>query len=251
MDPCSSPARIHSDTPDQVGGADQARLWAELRCDHPRARPEAPAGQGALEPLALKATSPLALAFGNGHLFMAWYDDTQLHFISSSDRVAFELATLRDFPDLFAYSAPLLSYQEGKLFLASTTTDGVVHLLSSTDDGAHFSAPVTLPMSSNGHPALLWEKLTGSEAISYSWVWSDRVSTYSGPLRISTGRVGEFSIFTGTRPLSALEANPSISAAKFKGSWYVAWSDVAGSLPNVARYSSGELVTYGLASSAP
>jgi hypothetical protein len=202
---------------------------------------------GALEPLALKATSSLALAFGDHRLFMAWYDDLGLHFISSSDGVAFELDSLRDFPDFFGYSAPLLSYQDGQLFLAATTTDGLVHLMVSSDAGAHFSSPTTLPMSSNGHPALLWQKLTNDTGVSYSWLWSEHSSGYGGPLRMSTGRIGDFSLFTGTRPLEAITADPSVSATNFKGAWYVAWSDSSG-VPNVARYSSGELVTYGLAS---
>jgi hypothetical protein len=203
---------------------------------------------GALEPLALKATSSLALAFGDHRLFMAWYDDLGLHFISSSDGVAFELDSLREFPDLFAYSAPLLSYQEGQLFLAATTTDGLVHLMVSSDTGAHFSPPTTLPLSSNGHPALLWQKLTNGDEVSYSWLWSEHSGKYDGKLRMSTGRIGELSLFTGTRPLAAITANPSVSATSFKGAWYVAWSDSPSGVPNVARYSSGELVTYGLAS---
>ncbi|HET9959985.1 MAG TPA: hypothetical protein VFQ61_36080 [Polyangiaceae bacterium] len=203
--------------------------------------------EGEIAPLELKAASPLALAFGHGRLFMAWYDEAHLRFISSSDGIAFDLSTLREFPEFFAFHAPVLTYQDGNLFLVSTTTDGSVHLLVSNDDGATFAEPITLPMSSNGHPALLWDTLTGADAPpSYTWLWSAKSASTDGVLSASTGLAGDYTSFTGTRALGAIRTHPSISAARFKGAWHIAWLNLADSLPNVARYSSGELVTYGL-----
>jgi hypothetical protein len=209
------------------------------------------AASGTPEPLSTVAISSPALAYGNHRLFLAYHEDNRIVVLSSPDGLKFDPSTRVIIPSEFSsFQAPALAHLNGKLYLMSTDYNGHTKVFVSTDDGANFTAPTLLPTSSAGHPALLMLNPQGTNEPDLHVLWSDMTDT-ADPSRIKIASVvdGDFSRLARSHEFSADQARESMSAAWFKNAWYISWMGI-GSVnhPNVARYSPGELVTYGLRS---
>jgi len=206
---------------------------------------------GTPEPLAAAPISAPALAYGNHRLFLAYHEDYVIVVLSSQDGSTFDPSTRVNIPlDYPSYRAPALAYLNGKLYVTSTDLFQHVKLYVSADDGANFTGPTMLPILSEGHPALLMLNPQGGNEPDLHLLWSDTTSTTADKSRIKIGSAvaGDFSRLARSHEFFADLAQTSISATLFKDAWYVAWMGVGSTNhPNVARYSPGELVTYGLA----
>jgi len=204
---------------------------------------------GMPELLSSAAISAPALTYGNHRLFLAYHEqDNGIVVFSSRDGSTFDPSTRVSIPlPLSSYRTPALAYLNGKLYLTSTDTSQHVRLFVSADDGASFTGPTLLPISSEGHPALLMLNPQGANESDLHLLWSDTTnSADTGRIKIASV-AGDFSRLARSHEFLADQAYQSISATQFKDAWYVAWMGVgATNLPNVARYSPGELVTYGL-----
>ena len=97
------------------------------------------------------------------------------------------------------------------------------------------------------HPALLAfdPQAEGNTEPDLQLVWADSNSTDNGRIKLASIIDGNFQQLSRAHRLEAEQAQFSISAAKFRGAWYLAWLGISPH-PNVARYTPGELVTYGL-----
>ena len=186
-----------------------------------------------------------ALAYGNGRLFLAWHTDSGLEVVSGVEGAEFDLATRVTLEGYHSWSAPLLAYQAGKLYLASADYDGHVNLFVSTDEGAHWAEPSLLPMLSAGHPALVSFEDDEPEQVLF---WTSALSSGASEGQIAAAtRPGFAGDFSRLHVFQEDSAQRSVSAAFFRGSAYIAWMGTGGApQPNVARYSTGGLVTYGL-----
>ncbi|MFZ5897017.1 MAG: hypothetical protein ACOY0T_38520 [Myxococcota bacterium] len=204
------------------------------------------------EPVTLEYTASTApaLVYGNGRLFLAWHDeDSTLHIISSADGVSFDTSTHVILPGHFSYAAPALSYLNGKLYVISTDNEHRLKLFVSSDDGLHFEGPTVLGMLSSGHPALFSLDPQGSTTPDFNLLWTDvpDVGRSSGRIKIASAPAGDVTKFGRTHQFESDTADFGINATWFKGGLHFAWLGVADTNhPNVARYSPGELVTYGL-----
>jgi hypothetical protein len=202
-------------------------------------------------PLSVVASTSPALAFANGRLFMAWHDERGLYVMSSPDGESFDTSTLVSFPGYTSYAAPALRYLNGQLYLVTTSADRNTNLFVSSDAGAHFGGPTVLPMQSRGHPALFASDAGGASApdLLLAWVHTESATATSGDSQIATSPGGTLVGFGRNHVLASDQAEYSVSGTDFKGSSYLAWLGTGDAHhPNVARYSSGELVTYGLVS---
>jgi hypothetical protein len=195
------------------------------------------------------ATSAPALAYGNHRLFLAYHEENQIIVLSSQDSLAFDPSTRVSIPlDYPSYEAPALAYLNGKLYVTSTDLFKHVKLFVSVDDGAFFNGPTQLPISSAGHPALLMLNPQGTNEPDLHLLWSDTTNTDDqSRIKIASIVAGDFSRLARSHDFLADMALDSISATWFKDAWYLAWMGVGQTgFPNVARYSPGELVTYGI-----
>ena len=198
------------------------------------------------------ATSAPALAYGNHRLFVAYHEENQIIVLSSQDGLTFDPSTRVSIPlDYPSYEAPALAYLNGKLYVTSTDLFKHVKLFVSVDDGVIFNGPTLLPISSAGHPALLMLNPQGTNEPDLHLLWSDTTDSTSttdqGRIKIASVVAGDFSRLARSHEFLADMALDSISAAWFKDAWYLAWMGVGQTgFPNVARYSPGELVTYGI-----
>jgi outer membrane protein assembly factor BamB len=204
---------------------------------------------GMPEPLSTVAVSAPALAYGNHRLFLAYHEERVIVVLSSQDGLTFDPSTRVSIPlDYPSYRAPALAYLNGKLYVTSTDLFQHVKLFVSADDGANFTGPTLLPLLSEGHPALLMLNPQGTNEPDLHLLWSDTTnSADSSRIKIASVVAGDFSRLARSHEFLADRAGYSISATLFKDAWYVAWMGVGNTnYPNVARYSPGELVTYGL-----
>lgn len=195
------------------------------------------------------ATTPPALAYGDGHLFLAFTDDRVLNVVSSVDGSVFDMSTLTVFKGYYSEHAPMLSYVNGKLYMVACDNYNQLRLFVSSNNGASFDGPTLLGVTSSGHPALLaFESGAASEPDLY-FAWSDvtEIGPRSGPIKVASSSDGNLQHLLRTHDLSPELAALSLNAARFRGAWYLTWLGSNGApLPNLARYSPGELVTYGL-----
>jgi hypothetical protein len=200
-------------------------------------------------PLFYYSTTAPALAYGNGRLFLAYHRGAELRVLTSKDGISFDTESLLTFPGQAGYRAPMLSYVNGKLYLIMTSTSDEMRLFVSSDDGASFAGPTPLSGRSTGHPALLAFDQEGSSAPDLQLAWADTSSEggEKGRIKLASVSDGNFQQLTRIHALQAEQAQYSVTAAKFRGAWYFAWLGIDGAThPNVARYTPGELITYGL-----
>lgn len=204
-------------------------------------------GAGATSALSLSATTAPALTYGNGRLFLAFNDDGAISVISSSDGVAFDWETRVVIPNQPSYAAPALAYQGGRLYLVTANFDHQMSLYVSNDQGAHFEGPAQLPTMSWGHPAFMWSNPENSREPDVQLIWADAPVGTRGRIKVMNAARGDLQAFSRPHEFTPEEADGSISATRFRGAWHFAWMGVGDQThPNVARYTSGELVTYGL-----
>lgn len=203
---------------------------------------------GATKPLELVAETSPALIWGGGRLFLAWNYEGVTRVISSHDGVAFDLDSLVKIPTQAGYSPPALAYAGNKLYLVSIAEDRQMSLYISSDQGAHFQSPQALPMRSAAHPAFMWANPEGSTEPDFMLMWGDTPSDRTwGGIKVATAPRGDAHAFARTHEFVNEGAQGGIAAARFRGAWYFAWTGVHDqNHPNVARYTAGELVTYGL-----
>ena len=201
--------------------------------------------RGSLE---LSATTAPALAYGGGKLFLAFTNEGALSVISSRDGLAFDLESRVTIPNQQSFAAPALAYHDGKLYLVTTNYEHQMSLYVSSDQGAHFEGPTLLPTVSSGHPALMWSSPESSLGADVHLMWADApAGTTRGRIKVMNAARGDLKAFSRTHEFAPEEAEGSISSALFRGAWHFAWMGVGDQThPNVARYTSGELVTYGL-----
>ncbi|HYQ26248.1 MAG TPA: PQQ-binding-like beta-propeller repeat protein, partial [Polyangiaceae bacterium] len=200
-------------------------------------------------PLGYQPTTAPALAYGNERLFLAFNQDDEIVVVSSRDGATFDTAKEVVLPGFYSSSPPALAYLNDRLYLISTDGQRQMNLFISTDDGAHFSAPLPLPMSSFGHPALMTFDTRETPSPDLHLAWTD--VTTDGPtwgrIKIAAAPDSDVGAFARVHQLASDQATFSINSAWFKGSWYIAWMGVLEAPhPNVARYTGGELVSYGL-----
>ncbi|HET7542630.1 MAG TPA: hypothetical protein VFK05_22320 [Polyangiaceae bacterium] len=197
-------------------------------------------------PLAYDAISAPALVYGNHRLFLAFHDENRIFVLSSSDGLSFDTSTIIPV-GYSSYETPALAYAGGKLYLMSPEAYGYMHVYVSADDGLHFSAPTLLPVLTR-HPALLSFGDESGNQPDLSLLFSD-ITDYDDRQRIKIASVidGDFSQLVRTHRFEGELAQIAISAARFRGAWYMTWMGAPDNRhPNVARYSPGELVTYGM-----
>jgi len=197
------------------------------------------------------ATTAPALAYGNGRLFLAYHRGAELRVLTSKDGSSFDTESLLVFAGQLGYRAPLLSYANGKLYLIMTSSSEEMRLFVSSDDGASFDGPIALSTKSTGHPALLTfdSQQEGSSDPELQLAWADTSSDGAdvGRIKLATVSDGNFQQLSRVHALQAEQAQYSVSAAKFRGAWYLAWLGIEGAThPNVARYTPGEIISYGL-----
>jgi len=249
--PMYEPALTASPTRVYLGWTDISEMVNVVMSDQPSfADPQlmtARTETGEIRPFAYHATTAPALAYGNGHLVMASNERSNIRVLSSADGKSFDLTTsvlLRGYSD----HPPALSYANGKLYLISTNNYNQINLFVSKDDGASFDAPTLLSVTSSGHPALL-SNPPGTDLPEFYLAWSDvnEIGARGGQIKVASLNSNDFSLLSRTHELSPELAQYSLSAARFKGAWYLAWMGSNGARqPNVARYTSGEIVSYGL-----
>jgi hypothetical protein len=204
---------------------------------------------GALSPLSFHATTGPALTYGGGRLYLAWNFDNVVHVISSGDGVAFDIATHVTIPNQFSYSPPLLAYLDAKLYLITADFDHRLSLYVSIDNGAHFGDPIPLPMPSGGHPALCVSKRDSSNDPEFQLIWAE--APVGGPtqgiIKAATAPRWDFQAFTRAHDFPE-QADVAVSGTRFRDSCYIGWMGVGenSTRPNIARYSPGDLITYGV-----
>lgn len=202
-------------------------------------------------PLNYSATTAPALASGNGRLFLAFHRGAELRVLSSKDGASFDTESLLVFTGQLGYRAPMLSYVNGKLYLIMTSSSNEMRMFVSSDDGVSFGEPMVLSAKSTGHPALLAfdaQQGGGSDPdLHLAWADANSGSADDGRIKLASISNGNFQQLSRIHALQAEQAQYSVSATKFRGAWYLAWLGIAGAThPNVARYTPGELITYGL-----
>ncbi|HYP88856.1 MAG TPA: hypothetical protein VEQ59_11895, partial [Polyangiaceae bacterium] len=194
--------------------------------------------------LGYQPTTAPALAYGNQRLFLAFNQDDEVVVVSSRDGATFDTTTEVALPGVLSYNPPALAYLDERLYLI--TTDGLrqMRLFVSTDDGANFSEPTPLSMSSFGHPALMSFATGDAPSADLHVAWAE--VTTDGPtwgrIKLASAPGTDVAGFSRVHQLESDQANFSISSASFRGSWYIAWLGILEAPhPNVARYTGGAL----------
>jgi len=179
---------------------------------------------------------------------LAFQDNRRIVVLSSQDGSAFDTETILANVGYASYETPALAYLGGKLYLMSIDPYGRLNVFVSTDDGAHFAAPTTLPVTSVGHPTLITVDTQVTNQPDLYVLWSDTTNLKDQDrIKLASIVDGDFSRLLRSHEFEADTAKYAVSAARFRDAWYVTWMGTGeSSFANVARYSPGELVTYGL-----
>ena len=103
-------------------------------------------------------------------------------------------------------------------------------------------------MPSTGHPALCVPASDGSNTQEFQIIWGDASDGANGGIKVASAPSFEFQNFTRTHELWAEQAYTTVSGTQFRGGCYIAWMGVGpnANRPNIARYTPGEVVTYGV-----
>jgi hypothetical protein len=201
-------------------------------------------------------TSAPALVYGHERLFLAFRfrnDNSQIHVISSGDGERFDVDTGVSITDAMSEpSAPGLALAGSKLYLywveqdwQHPTVDPHLIVLESDDDGRSFGNERILPQQPLNRPGLLAFD-TGGQAPDLFLFWSDPNVEF-GPMKVSIFEDADLGRSARAFDLTGDETADALAATQFRGRIYVAWmGSSTENFPNVARYSPGGLVTYGL-----
>ncbi|MGC4087583.1 MAG: hypothetical protein QM756_06760 [Polyangiaceae bacterium] len=189
-----------------------------------------------------------ALAYGDGKLFLGWKDQytNQIQvLVSSGDD--FDLNRRTVVSEMSRFSPLGLFFDDHKLYLYFLANDtGRITILQSTDYGATFGNRTDLGQVSLSLPALAALTASGRSTADFYCFYADPI-TDVGPLKLLLSHDSNLSGFTRRFDLTPDQSPRALSAATFRGQVYLAWT---GSFPtnhaNVARYATGELLSYGL-----
>ena len=197
-----------------------------------------------------------ALLYGHERLFLAFRfrdDDSQIRVISSADGERFDVTTsVTIMGDTAEPSSPGLALAGSKLYLywvkqdwQHPAVDPHLIVLESEDDGRSFGNQRILSRQPLNRPGLLAFD-TGAQDPDLFLFWSDPTAEF-GPMKVSIYEDAELGSSARDFDLAGDATSESISVTQFRNRIYVAWmgSDTS-NFPNVARYSPGGLVTYGL-----
>jgi len=197
-------------------------------------------------PLDAKTAVAPALAFGDGRLFMAWRSEAgdEVSVVSCPAGGDFGLPGTTRVAAVSSSQPPALFYSNGRLQLMLPNAEAQTSVLVSEDAGASFVLDSTLPI--DGQPAVVeLDPARSGDPDTYIFWFGDDAAALASELRLLTGRGsdpaqlhGEPLDWAGTRVSLSVGAQP-LAATVFRGSIYLGWEG------SVARYTPGELVTYG------
>ncbi|HEU5077099.1 MAG TPA: hypothetical protein VFU02_23070, partial [Polyangiaceae bacterium] len=196
-------------------------------------------------PLDAKTAMTPALAYGDGRLFMAWRSEAgdEVSVVSCPADGDFDLSRTTRVAVEPASQPPALFYGGGRLDLMLRNAEAQTTVFVSEDAGASFVPGSTLPV--DGQPAVVeLDPARSGDADTYVFWFGDAASLAS-ELRLLTGSAldstelhREELDWAGT--VVRLSAGPQpLAATVFQGSIYLGWQG------SIARYTPGELVTYG------
>lgn len=197
-------------------------------------------------PLDARTSVTPALAFGDGRLFLAWRSEAgdEVKVVSCPADGDFDLSRTAAVPVVPSSQPPALFFSSGRLELMLPNAEAQTSVFVSEDAGATFVLGSTLPI--DGQPAAVeLDPTRMGDPDTYLFWFGDALSLAS-ELRLLTGPAGDPSQlhrepleWTGTAV--RLSAGPQpVAATVFRGGIYLGWQG------SIARYTPGELVSYGL-----
>jgi hypothetical protein len=189
-----------------------------------------------------------ALAFGDGKLFMAWKarGSTQLRVLASTVDGAGASYTVEHETTLDETSQlpPALLHAAGKLYLAWVGADARLNVVTSNDGGQTFGSKITLAYTSAVRPALAALASVGSAGPDLHLLFSDEQR--ARVLSAISADDGDLRSFAANVPILDETTAFSPAAVMWKGSVIVAWATTDALRLKLARYTTGELLGYGL-----
>ncbi len=197
-------------------------------------------------PLDAKTSVTPALAYGDGRLFLAWRSEAgdEVSVVSSPAEGGFDLSRTTRVAVVPSSQPPALFYSSGRLQLMLPDAEAQTSLLVSEDAGATFVLDATLPI--DGQPAVVeLDSARSGNPDTYLFWFGDAMSLASelrllaGPTLDPSQLSSEPLDWAGTTVRLSAGAQP-LAATVFRGSIYLGWPG------SVARYTPGELVSYGL-----
>lgn len=208
-------------------------------------------------PLDARTAVTPALAFGDGRLFMAWRSEAgdEVSVASCPAEGDFDLSRTTRVAVAASSQPPALFYSSGHLQLLLPNAAAQTSVFVSEDAGATFVPGSTLPI--DGQPAAVeLDPARSGDPDTYVFWFGDAMGLAS-ELRLLTGPLcgwhgacdpselhREQLDWAGT--VVRLNAGPQpLAATTFRGSIYLGWQG------SIARYTPGELVTYGLTADVP
>ncbi len=211
---------------------------------------------GATAPFDGVTISAPALLYARERLFLAFRfrdDDAQIRVISSADGEHFDVDTSVSITDDTSEpSSPGLALAGSRLYLywvkqdwQHPAVDPHLVVLESDDEGRTFGNERVLAQQPLNRPGLLAFD-TGALDPDLFLFWSDPNLEF-GPMKVSIFEDATLDNSARDFDLTGDQTSEAISVTQFRHRLYVAWmgSDTS-NFPNVARYSPGGLVTYGL-----
>lgn len=209
------------------------------------------------QPIEAKTALRPALAFGDGRLFMAWRSEAgdAVDIASCPPDGDFDLSRATRIAVGPSNHPPALFYGSGQLQLVVPNAEAETTVFVSEDAGASFSPALTLPI--DGQPAVVELDPAGSGDPDTYVFWFGDATALASELRLLTGPGCAWRAtcdpaelrrdaldWSGTSVRLSVGPQP-VAASVFRGSIYLGWQG------SIARYTPGELVTYGLTLDVP
>lgn len=218
-----------------------------------------------------RTTVTPALAYGDGRLFLAWRSEAgdQVSVASCPADGDFDLTRTATVATVPSSQSPALVYENGRLQLIlpnaeapqpeapqpeAPQSEAPTSVLVSEDGGASFAPAFTLPI--DGHPAIVELDAAHTGDPETYLFWFGDATSLASELRLLTapGDLAAFADPVDLRREELVWADTSVrlspdpqplAATVFRGSIYLGWPGA------IARYTPGELVTYGLSVDVP